>query len=306
MTSSHEGLVVRARSRSFTLRVYDGEEVSAVVPKKLRYRAPELVDPLAVGDRGRWTPVREGALIEEVLPRDNALSRPASGRSGKRQVLAANLDLAVVVLAAREPVWKASTVDRYLVLASVGGVPAMICINKVDLDPGVRQSAELGVYLELGIPVVFVSARTEAGMDALRGRLARGASVLLGPSGVGKTSLVNRLVPEAELRVGEISERTQKGRHTTTWVEMIPLPSGGSLVDSPGLRVLDLSGLRPEDLADHFPEFRERAGACRFQDCRHLSEPGCAVKEAVEAGAVAGHRYLSYRRIHDSLVAGEG
>jgi ribosome biogenesis GTPase len=306
MTSTHEGLVVRARSRSFTLRVYDGEEVPAVVPKKLRFRAPDLVDPVAVGDRVRWTPVREGALVVEVLPRENALFRPASGRIGKRQVLAANLDLAVVVLAAREPVWKPSTLDRYLVLASVGGVAAMVCINKVDLDPAVREAPELEIYPDLGIPVLFVSARTEEGMDELRERLAQGVAVLLGPSGAGKTSLVNRLVPEAELRVGEISERTQKGRHTTTWVEMIPLPSGGSLVDSPGLRVLDLSGLPPEELAGHFPEFRERAQGCRFQDCRHLAEPDCAIKEAVEAGRIAGHRYLSYRRIHESLSAGEG
>ncbi len=304
--TSHEGLVVRARSRTFTLRVYDGEEVSAVVPKKLRYRAPDLVDPMAVGDRVLWTPVREGALVEEVLPRENSLFRPASGRSGKRQVLAANLDLAVVVLSAREPVWKPSTVDRYLVLASFGGVPAMVCINKLDLDPAVREAPELRVYPELGVPVIFVSARTGEGMDELRNRLARGTSVLLGPSGAGKSSLVNHLVPDAALRVGEISERTQKGRHTTTWVEMLPLPSGGSLVDSPGLRVLDLSGLPPEDLAGHFPEFGDLAEECRFQDCRHLAEPGCAVKEGVEAGRVAGHRYLSYGRIHQSLIAGDG
>ncbi len=305
MTAQAEGLVVRVRSRAFTVRV-GGRDRPAHLPKRLRHRDPASVDPVAVGDRVRVSLAGDEAQMEEVLPRRNALGRPASGRPGKRQILAANLDLAAVVLSVRDPEWKPATLDRYLVLASHAGIPAAVCLNKVDLDPAVRQHPGLGVYPELGYPVLFLSARTGAGLEALRARIGGGTGVLLGPSGAGKSSLINRLVPGAGLRVGEVSDRTGKGRHTTTWVEMLDLPGGGSLVDSPGLRVLDLSGLDPSALAAHFPEMIRRAPECRFQDCRHLAEPGCAIKEAVAAGGIAPHRYDSYRRIHDSLERGEG
>ena len=161
-------------------------------------------------------------------------------------------------------------------------------------------------YRDLGINVVWVSAETGLGIDTLSDNLAGKTGVLIGPSGVGKTSLLNRLVPGAGLRVGEVSERTQKGRHTTTWVEMLELPNGGRLVDSPGIRVLDLSGVDPADLINHFHELAPLASECRFQDCRHLAEPDCGVKQALEEGRIAAHRYDSYRRIHESLKEGKG
>ena len=299
------GLVVRVRSRAFTVRV-DGRDLPAVVPKKLRYREPGVVDPVAVGDRVLVSFARGRAVIEEVLPRRNALARPASGRRGKRQVLAANLDVALVVLAAADPPFKLTTLDRTLVLASAGGVPAAVCLNKVDLDPAVARTPELQVYPGIGLPLFLASALTGEGMEELRAFLAGKTAVLLGPSGVGKSSLINRMVPGADLRVGEVSRRTHKGRHITTWVEALDMPGGGRIIDSPGLRLLDLSELAPADLARHFPEIQALAGKCRFQDCRHRSEPDCAVKEAVSRGEVAPHRYRSYLRIYESLEAGEG
>jgi ribosome biogenesis GTPase len=305
MTPHAKGLVVRSQSRRFTVRVND-RECTAVVPQRLRYHQPDVVDPVAVGDEVRVSLHGPQVVIEEVLPRSNALSRPASGRQGKRQLLAANLDLAIVVMSAAEPPWKTSTIDRYLVLASSADVPAMVCMNKVDLDSKVGRHDVLRVYRDLAIPLLWVSALTGDGLDALEGQLAKGTGVLIGPSGTGKSSLINRLVPKAGLRVAEVSGRTQKGRHTTTWVEMLDLSGGGSLVDSPGLKVLDLSGVRPEDLVNHFPEMPLLAPDCRFQDCRHLAEPDCAVKAGVEEGRIAPHRYNSYQRIYSSLEAGMG
>ena len=305
MTSDETGLVVRVRSRSFTVRL-GGEEYAALVPKRLRYEDTDHVDPVAVGDRVRLSFKGTDAVIDEVLPRTNALSRPASGRRGKRQLLAANLDLIVVLMAAAEPRWKSTTIDRYLVMAAAAGVSALICMNKVDLDSAVSSSEELRVYRDLGNPVIWVSALTGAGVETLQNHLAGKTGVMIGPSGAGKSTLLNRLIPDADARVGEISERTQKGRHTTSWVEMWDIPGGGRLLDSPGLRVLDLTGVDPGDLAGYFPEIAALVSGCRFQDCRHVAEPGCAVKEGVDGGRVARHRFKSYQRIYESLESGKG
>lgn len=305
MGETHEATVIRVVSRTFTVAV-DGEELEAVVPKRLRWLHREVVDPVAVGDRVLVRTSGARPAIVEVLPRRNALSRPASGRRGKRQILAANLDHAVVVLAAADPPYKTSTIDRYLVLASANEVKPLLCINKIDLDPSVREDPDLQVYRDLGLEPVWTSARRPGGADDLARRLAGRTCVFIGPSGAGKSSLINALMPEADLRVGEISERTGKGTHTTTWVEMVELPCGGRLIDSPGIRVLDLTGLRPEDLARHFPDLEGAASDCRFRDCRHLTEPDCAVKQAVEEGRIAPGRYEAYRRIHASLEQGTG
>lgn len=305
MMSGEDGLVVRVQSRSFTVRV-DGEEYGALVPKRLRYENPDYVDPVAVGDMVRLSFKGSDAVIDGIAPRTNAISRPASGRRGKRQLLAANLDLAVIVMAAAEPRWKTTTIDRYLVIAASARVPALICMNKVDLDSTVGAANELRVYRDLGIPLVWVSALTGVGVESLRSHLTGATGVLLGPSGTGKSTLLNRLVPDAGVAVGEISERTQKGRHTTSWVEMWDIPGGGRLLDSPGLRVLDLSGVDPAHLAGYFPEISELASECRFQDCRHMAEPGCRVKEGVENEQISRHRLESYQRIFESLEAGKG
>jgi len=293
--------VVGIRSRQFTI-LLDGERQPAVVPKKLRFRDPDVVDPVAVGDLVHVTP---DGNIESVQPRRNSISRPASGRGGRRQILAANVDLALIVQAAGSPVWKPSTFDRYLVLASAGGVPPAVCLNKIDLDPEAARDPAFEVYAGIGIPRLAFSTITGEGFDAVIDAVRGRTCVLLGPSGVGKSSIVNRLFPEHAARVGEISERTGKGTHTTTWVELLDLPGGGGLVDSPGLRVLDLTGVPPAELSRHFPEFGN-AAPCRYPDCAHLAEPECAVKAAVSVGSIDPGRYDSYVRIHASLSRGWG
>jgi ribosome biogenesis GTPase len=299
------GLVVRARSRSFTVSI-DGDERVVAVPKRLRFEDTLHVDPVAVGDRVDLDLTKDPPVILTVAARRNGIARPALGRQGKLQLVAANLDRAVLVMAAASPPWKPATLDRYLVLVSAAGVPPLVCWNKEDLDPASRLDPARGIYARLGIPSVSTSTVTGEGLQDLGLALAGETCVFLGPSGVGKSSLINRLVVGEDLRVGEVSARTNKGRHTTAWVEMVPLPRGGRLVDSPGLRVLDLTGVSADAVAEHFPEVERASGGCRFGDCRHRSEPGCAVKAAVESGEIAPSRYDSYLRIGESLSRGEG
>lgn len=295
-----EGRVVRSQSRVFTVETAQGL-VRAAVLKGLRSRTKELVDPVAVGDQ---VTVRLGAgtggTIEEVMPRRNRLSRPVVGGGAQEQLIAANLGGALIVQAVSPP-WKPATFDRYLVMASAGGVPAALCLNKVDLGPAEAERPELGEYRRLGLPVFPASAKTLEGMDALRLHLQQGPTVLIGPSGVGKSSLVNAIAPDSSLRTGALSRSTGKGRHTTTWVELVQLGDGIEVVDSPGLRVLGLWGVEPEDLPAHFPEMVRIEGTCRFARCTHVHEPDCRVRAAVEAGEIAPFRYDSYVRIRETL-----
>src|SRR5512140_2318878 len=286
-----EGRVIRSQSRSFEIETASGT-VKAVVLKGLRSRHPDLVDPVAVGDRVKLRQgERAGATIEEVLPRRNRLSRPSVSRERQEQLIAANVGRAIIVQAVSPP-WKPATWDRYLVMASAGEIPAALCLNKMDLSPDEGNAPELDVYRRLGYPVVLTSARTGEGLDSLRGLIRGEVAVLLGPSGAGKSSLINSLQPGTGLRTAGLSRLTGKGRHTTTWVELLKLDDGIEIVDSPGLRVLGLWGVGPGELALHFHEFAPFAAECRFPGCSHVNEqePDCGVKRAAQAGLIAPFR----------------
>lgn len=295
------GRVIRAQSRSFDVETDEGR-IKVVALKGLRSRFPDLVDPVAVGDRVK---VRRGAGTEgtlvEVLPRSNRLSRPAVWQDGREQLIAANLSRAVIVQAV-EPRWKTATWDRYLVMTSAGGVPPALCLNKIDLDPGMADAPELDAYRDLGIPVVVTSARTGEGLDRLRDLLRGAPAVLIGPSGGGKSTLINAMAPGAGLPTGALARSTGKGRHTTTWVQLVPLEGGIEVVDSPGLRVLGLWGVTSSNLASHFPEMASLEGRCRFSPCSHVHEPDCVVRLAVDNGKIRDFRYRSYTRLHAELT----
>lgn len=235
-------------------------------------------------------------VIEEVLPRRNRISRMAARRSGGHveQVLMANLDQVVAVQSLREPTPQKGFVDRLLVAAERFRVAGVLVLNKCDLQPGDDGPSPWSYFEELGYRVVWTSAETGQGVEELAGLLAGRISLLIGASGVGKSTLLNAIEPGLRLRVGEVTEKTGLGRHTTTRTELFPLRSGGFIADSPGIRGFDPWDIDPADLRDYFPDFGEPGHDCRFRDCLHRDEADCGVKRAVAAGEVPDWRHEAY------------
>lgn len=306
-----EGLVVRAQSGFYTLYTPEGERVVARLRGRLKKERRDST-LLAVGDRVRWRRTKDGNIIEEILPRRRALSRLKplpSGRGTRRwdrrgylrereQVIIANPDQVVFVQACAQPEPRLRMLDRLLVGAERQDIPVLICANKVDLVGEERARQLFGIYERIGYPVIYTSAVNGTGIQALREHLRNKISALVGPSGVGKTSLLNALEPGLGRRVKEVSRATGKGRHTTTVAELVPLAEGGWVADTPGIRALALFDLEPEEIDAYFPDIAPHVPHCAFSDCSHTVEPGCAVLAALERGEIDRHRYESYVRLH--------
>ncbi len=256
-------------------------------------------DILAIGDRVQIMLLPDGTgMIEEIEPRKRALIRKAPTPRGEYiQVLLANLDQVVLVFACAHPEPRLRMLDRFLVICEKQGIPSVIVANKVDLVGQAAAEAIFGVYPGLGYPVIYTSVRTGQGVDELHRRLVGMLSGLAGPSGVGKSSLLNAIQPNLGLAVRAVSEATLKGKHTTVVREMFPLNEGGFVADLPGLKSLALWDTEPEELDGYFPELRDLVAECQFNDCTHRVEPGCAVRRAVEEGRVSLERYESYLRM---------
>lgn len=267
--------------------------------------AADRVLKLTVGDRVTLErDERDDAwAITEIQPRRSQLARRAPGGGHGERIVAANVDQVVVVFAAARPEPHPRMLDRFLVIAEANELSARIVINKVELVGEGAARERFAAYEQAGYPVHYTSAKSGIGLVELRGTLAGRVSVLTGPSGVGKSSLVNALFPGVDLRVGEISESVNKGRHTTVGGHAHPLPdaAGGFLIDTPGLREVGMWSLPVEELDRFFPELRPHLEQCRFTDCAHDAEPDCAVRRAVEAGEVSAERYDSYRRLRTEL-----
>lgn len=260
---------------------------------------------LACGDRVVWQPTAFGdGVVVAVEPRRSLLTRP--DYSGRPKLIAANMDQVGVVVAPR-PALNEFLVDRYLVAVEAIGVAALIVFNKVDLpDPATRAELEarLDVYRRIGYPVLPASTKTEHGLDALQARLAGHISILVGQSGVGKSSLIQALLPDREIRIQAVSEATGMGTHATTTATLYHLPGGGDLIDSPGIRSFELGELALEDLDRGFREFAPYLGRCRFSNCGHTVEPGCALQAAVAQREIDARRLASYHQLKTALAGG--
>ncbi len=305
------GLIIKAQSGFFTVHTEQGEIVS-----KLRGRLKQEqldTDLVALGDRVDIRLLEDGSgLIEEVSERARALVRraPRSYAHGKRlpayqdreieQVLVANPDQAVFVFACAQPTPHPRMLDRFLVVAESCELPAVICANKIDLVSTEEARALFDLYADIGYAVIYTSAKTEAGVPELRAQLQGRISVLAGPSGVGKTSLLNVVQPGLGLQVRAVSEATTKGRHTTVFPQLFPLDGDGWVADTPGLRALALFDIEPEELDGYFVDIAPLVADCDFSDCTHLHEPGCAVLAALKAERLHASRYDSYVRLRAS------
>ena len=264
---------------------------------------------LAVGDDVRLDQSDAGGAwsIAEILPRRSKLARRAPGGGQGERIVAANVDQVIVMFAAAKPDPHPRMLDRFLVIAEGNNIPARVIINKLDLVGEEAARARFDDYARIGYPVHYTCVKTGAGLESLREVLNGRRSVLTGPSGVGKSSLLNALFPGANLRVGAISESVNKGRHTTVGALMLPLPGsdGGYVIDTPGLREVGLWALVADQLDQCFPEIRGLSDQCRFADCRHVSEPDCAVRAALRDGAISPQRYDSYMKLLEEIQSGQ-
>lgn len=270
-------------------------------------------DTVAASDRSLKLAVGDDVMIEaeddggawaiaEILPRRSRLARRAPGGGHGERIVAANVDQVIVVFAAANPEPHVRMLDRFLVIAEGNHLKARVVVNKVELVGEPVARARFADYERAGYPLHYTSVKQALGLEALREALAGRSSVLSGPSGVGKSSLMNSLYPGLNLRVGEISESVNKGQHTTVGALAHPLPDGGYVVDTPGLREVGLWALPPEELDACFPELRDYLDKCRFGDCSHEVEPGCAVRDAVARGDVSARRYDSYIKLRTEMA----
>lgn len=298
MAELREGIVVRTHGGHYYVQTGD-EIVDCAIRgrmKKTRVRS----DLVVIGDRVRWSPMEPGfGVIEETLPRRTVLSRrPPPPRPGtiadQEQIIVANPDQVVIVFTLRNPPFSPLTLDRYLVTCEANALPVVIVGNKVDLLEEEEELAPLRVYEEIGYRVLYTSIETSEGIETLRDLLRGKLSVLTGPSGVGKSSLLNALWPHLALQVGEISEYHDRGRHTTAVASLLHPEPDIYVADTPGMRTFLLWDIEPEQLEAFFPEMRPYLGQCRFTPCTHIHEPQCAVIAAVERGEIDALRYESY------------
>lgn len=296
------GLVIKNTGSWYLVRTDDGSEVNCKIKGNFRLKGIRTTNPVAVGDRVSIIPNEDGtAFINGIAPRRNYIIRRASNLSKEAHIIAANLDQALLVVSLVHPVTSTTFIDRFLATAEAYRVPAVLVINKIDLmdDDDSREYLDAVSYLyrSIGYTVVPISAKTGEGLDDLRGLLDGKVSLLSGNSGVGKSSLINDLIPGLELRTAEISATHDTGMHTTTFSEMFQLPGGGYLIDTPGIKGFGTIDFDRNEVAHFFPEIFRCSADCRYGDCTHTHEPGCAVREALERNLIAQSRYASYLSI---------
>jgi ribosome biogenesis GTPase / thiamine phosphate phosphatase len=293
------GRVLAVQGLLSTVEAEDGALFSCTTRRLLKTIATDQRHVVAAGDFVLFRPSAENeGVIERVEPRKTAVSRATRGR---RQIIVANVDQLIIVASAAEPYLKPNLIDRFLASAHNTGLRPLVCINKIDLVDPVSLVSLTGGYSQLGYRVLLVSAVNGAGIDRLRVQMAGSANVVVGQSGVGKSSLLNAVDPTLERRVAEVSSETQKGKHTTTTAQLCPLASGGYVVDTPGIRQFQLWDIVAAEVAGYFRDIRPYSHLCKFPDCTHTHESGCAVKDAVADGRLNLRRYESYC----SLFAGE-
>ena len=297
------GVVVEV-SRGLCRAEVDGRVMVCDIRGILTAEGTGFTNIVAVGDRVLVSlHEEERGLIQEVLPRRSGLARADTFDVHLKQILAANVDQVLIVASWRDPHFWPRLVDEYLIGAARNNLDAIICVNKVDLAESIDEvKTAVSIYQSLGFSVLFTSAETGYGLDDLRSVLKDHTTVLAGLSGVGKSSLLSAVDPNLDLRTNAVSEKRHEGKHTTTQANMHPFSAGGYVVDTPGIRDFGLIGLHQDDLIDFYPDIADFIGQCRFNDCTHDHEPGCAVQTAVAEGEINAWRFKSYTQLYGKLA----
>jgi ribosome biogenesis GTPase len=298
---SLKGKVIKATRNKYLVQI-GAKMVSCFIRGKIVGASKWENFAVKVGDdvRIKFISQNEG-VIQEILPRWSKLSRAVERKAYKEHVIAVNIDQIVIIMSVKEPEFKSGLLDRYLVIAEKNHLKASICLNKVDLMVSNRFDEIARWYAKMDYPFYFTSAKTNQGLLDFKSILKNRVSILVGQSGVGKSSLIKKIEPDLNLKVKETSLKTSKGKHTTSHVELFPLHIGGYLIDTPGVRELGLWDIYQNELKEYFVDFQPYEGLCQFADCMHLKEPGCAIKSAVDQGKIFLSRYISYQKIYYDL-----
>lgn len=296
-----KGLVIKNTGSWYTVRTDDGRDVESKVKGNFRLKEIRSTNPVSVGDRVDIDINNEGtAFITKIEDRKNYIIRRASNLSKQSHIIAANLDQAMLIVTVNYPITTTVFIDRFLATAEAYSVPVKLVFNKIDRYKGEDKEyldALINLYTTIGYPCSTLCAKTEEGLDALKAELKDKITLLSGHSGVGKSTIINKLVPGVNLRTGDISEYHNKGMHTTTFSEMIPLPEGGFLIDTPGIKGFGTIEMETAEISHYFPEIFKFSEDCRFNNCSHRHEPGCAVLQALEDHYISESRYKSYLSI---------
>jgi len=294
------GIVLKSTGRWYNVLLESKEIIQASIKGKLRIEGLKTTNPVAAGDEVEIEQEGSDLTIKSIVPRKNYIVRKATNLSKQMQIIASNVDRAYLLVTLKSPVTQIAFIDRFLVAAESFRIPTTLLFNKVDLF-GPKEHNLLNelteIYSKIGYPCHPISAENQENIDFLRTEIQGKQVMISGNSGVGKTTLVNTLDPTLNLRTGEISTAHEQGKHTTTFAEMHALRTGGYIIDTPGIRAFGLVDLDKEHYKDYFPEMRELIGECRFHNCKHLNEPHCAVKQAVENGEIAESRFQSYLQL---------
>jgi len=299
-----QGLITKSTGSWYQVEKPDGLRIDCRIKGKFRIKGITTTNPLAVGDivDFEMEPDLETGVIINLHPRKNYIIRKSINLSKQGQIIAANLDQAVLVVTLASPRTSLGFIDRFLVTAEAYDIPAVLVFNKLDLfsDEGLEILANYkAIYENIGYACYEVSALERTNIGQIKELLKDKVTLFSGHSGVGKSSLINVLLPELDLRTHQVSDWSDKGMHTTTFAEMFKLPQGGYIIDTPGIRELGVIDIEKQELSHFFPEMRERMHDCRFNNCRHINEPGCAVLEALENGEIELSRYESYLSIYN-------
>ena len=299
------GRVLRSTGSWYSVLAEDGTLRSCRVRGKLRLEDSRESNPVAVGDRVRLELDEGDATITEVLERTNHIVRQSARKAGHSHVIAANVDQALLLATIAHPRTSTGFIDRFLVTCEAYGIPQVLVINKRDLlseEDLELAHAILDLYAGLGVTTLLVSLKADETISGLERQLTGKTTLITGHSGTGKSTLLNRIMPDARQQVGAISAFSEKGVHTTTFAEMFRIGEDTFVIDTPGIKEWGLLDMTPQEISDYFPEMRERRLSCRFGSrCIHLHEPGCAVLQAVEEGTISGSRYHNYL----SMISGE-